>query len=78
MLVMAMFEKNESKLKELLELYSLHDDHWIAKYLSAKAKKLNVMDSYEKKIVEIKEKYHANFHFYREKLNIIRIWTKPV
>lgn len=38
-LLIGIWEKDESKLTELLEIYSLHGDHWLAKYLSMKRRK---------------------------------------
>lgn len=51
------WKDKENKLKELLELYSLHEDHWMAKYCAFKHRKLSIIDSYETKIEEIKQRW---------------------
>jgi hypothetical protein len=55
---MVLWQNNQEKLKEVLELYSLHEDHWVAKDCASKyRKKSKIMDPYRHKIADILAKW---------------------
>jgi len=60
-----MINERNDRLNELLEVYSLHEDQWIAKYCAGKSRKVKLPGSVEQKAGEIVQKYLKNKHFFR-------------
>ena len=56
-LIVRLHSESESKLTELFELFSLHEEHWVAKYSALKFLGLLVHREMEKMVLNILEKW---------------------
>jgi hypothetical protein len=49
-IIIGIWESDESKLAELFEIYTIHEDHTIAKYVAFKRRKLAFSEKYEGRV----------------------------
>jgi hypothetical protein len=74
-LVLRVNERSE-RLGEVLEVYSLHGEQWVAKLCAARARKVRLPENVEEKAMEAVRHYQKNKHFFRDELRLIEAYAK--